>query len=243
MMMAISTSYGGREAITPQAIADGAGDAWLIGLGGAIAASHNVTYVRLMAEMDNVNNPYSDCGRGPSHSTDAFKQAWRRTTLILRGGSLRHIDAVLKRLGLPRLRTRSNLPVAPVSMLWVPMVASNCGPGPAAYFPGHNWVDWVGTDFYSKFPNWAGLNAFYREFPGYPFVFGEYALWGADDPAFVNELFGWSFSHPRTRMLIYNQGALTSGPFRLAQYPGGALALRHQLASSRFPAYASEWSR
>src|ERR1039458_4874158 len=28
------------------------------------------------------------------------------------------------------------------------------------------YVDWVGTDFYSKFPNFTGLDTFYKEFPG-----------------------------------------------------------------------------
>ena len=28
------------------------------------------------------------------------------------------------------------------------------------------YVDWVGTDFYSKFPNFAGLDAFYKRVPG-----------------------------------------------------------------------------
>jgi hypothetical protein len=246
MMMEISTSYGGIEAITPQGIADGAGDAWLIGLNQAIYASHNITYVRLMAEMNNYNNPYSadnanGSSRGPSHSPAEFKLAWKRTTLILRGGSLAHINSVLKRLGLPRLRATANLPRPKVSMLWVPMVGSNAGPGPAAYWPGKAWVDWVGTDFYSKFPNWSGLNGFYSQFNGKPFVFGEYALWGQDSPSFINQLFVWARSHARVRMLIYNQGAATDGPFRLRRYPAGAAALRHQLASSRFPAYAPEW--
>ncbi len=248
MMMMISTAFGSSEAITPQGIAQGAGDGWLIGLNRAIAASHNITYIRLMSEMDNFNNPYAATGehggsRGFSHSPLEFRQAWKRVTLILRGGSLRHIDAVLKRLGLPRLHSGSDLPTPPVSMMWVPMVASNGGPGPAAYFPGRNWVDWVGTDFYSKYPNFAGLNAFYNAFPGYPFVFGEYALWGGDDPGFVNALFGWAFTHPQVRMMIYNQGAMTNGPFRLNLFPLAAAALRLELANARFPAYAPEWRR
>jgi hypothetical protein len=51
-MMAIGTGFGAREAITPAGIAAGRGDAWLTGLNKAIFESHNVTYVRLMAEMD-----------------------------------------------------------------------------------------------------------------------------------------------------------------------------------------------
>jgi hypothetical protein len=160
----------------------------------------------------------------------------------MRGGPLAHIDAVLKRLRLPALHTGSDLPKPRVSMMWVPMVAANCGPSTAAYWPGSAWVDWVGTDFYSKFPNWAGLNAFYSAYGGKPFAFGEYALWGGDNPGFINELFRWTYTHPRTRMLVYNQGGATNGPFRLKQFPAGASALRHQLASPRILAFAPEWA-
>ena len=57
--------------------------------------------------------------------------------------------------------------------------------------PATAYVDWVGTDFYSKFPNFTGLDAFYKAFAGKPFAFGEWAIWGGDNPAFVDELFKW----------------------------------------------------
>ena len=50
--------------------------------------------------------------RGPAHSTFAFRQAWKRVTLIMRGGSLAHIDAVLARLHMPPLRTDQQPPHA-----------------------------------------------------------------------------------------------------------------------------------
>lgn len=99
----------------------------------------------------------------------------------------------------------------------------------------------VGTDFYSKFPNFAGLNTFSREFAGFPFAFGEYAMWGGDDPAFIRQLFGWIRGHRQVRMVIYNQGLMTDGPFRLSRFPASARALRAALGSSRFPAFAPEW--
>jgi hypothetical protein len=249
-MMAITTAYGSREAITPGGIAAGGGDAWLIGLGSAIAQSNNITYVRLMAEMDGNWNPYcaynaNGTRRDAAHSTASYRRAWKRVTLILRGGSVAAIDQELRRLKMPRLRTSAaTLPQGKVAMLWVPQVAGAPdvpGNSPRAYWPGRQWVDWVGTDFYSKFPNFSGLNAFYAAFRHKPFVFGEYALWGADDPGFINSLFGWVSSHARARMLIYNQGAISDGPFRLYRYPRGAAALRHWLGGSRFPAYAPEF--
>jgi hypothetical protein len=89
----------------------------------------------------------------------------------------------------------------------------------------------VATDFYSRFPNFAGLERFYRAFGGKPFAFGEWALWDRDDPAFVHRLFGWVRSHPRVRMMVYNQGAQRGGPFDLGRYPRSRAAIRTETRS------------
>jgi len=57
-----------------------------------------------MAEMNQANNTYAafdrdGSARGPSHSTRAFKQAWRRTTLILRGDTRGIEDRLARRRG------------------------------------------------------------------------------------------------------------------------------------------------
>ena len=119
-------------------------------------------------------------------------------------------------------------------MLWVPQVAGSpdvAGNEPRDYWPGSAWVDWVGTDFYGKYPNFSGLTSFYNAFAGQPFVFGEWALWGSDDPAFVDALFGWIGSHPRTRMLIYNQGITGYGAVSAVVVP--ACGTRAEAAAGR----------
>ena len=247
LMVHVSTTngYGAREVITPGAIAAGQGDDYLLRLNRRIAAHGRPTYVRFLAEMNQVNNAYSAYDRsgrpkGGAHSTAAFKQAWRRATLILRGGPVARIDARLAALRLPAVRGVAGdavLPVPPVAMAWVPQTRGTPDvPGnlPAAYWPGARYVDWVGTDFYSRFPRFDWLSQFYARFRGKPFVFGEWALWGADDPAFVRSLFAWVERHPRVRMLLYNQGGLTDGPFRLNRYPRARAALRRALADPRY---------
>ncbi|MGI8573173.1 MAG: hypothetical protein ACR2L9_11200 [Solirubrobacteraceae bacterium] len=249
LMIMISTQSGTQEMITPQQIAQGDGDAWLIAMNRAMYGSGLVTYVRLMAEMDAYWNDYSAYNadgsyRGKAHSQAAYRNAWRRVTLILRGGKLPAIDAQLRRLRMPPLRAGSDLPQPKVAMLWVPQTSGAPdvrGNQPSNYWPGRQWVNWVGTDFYGKFPNFSGLSSFYNSYRGFPFVFGEWALWGADDPGFVGQLFGWVGSHPRTRMLIYNQGVNPAGPLRLTLYPRAASELRRRLASPRFPAFAPEF--
>jgi hypothetical protein len=166
--------------------------------------------------MDAYWNPYSAYNengtfRGADHSTQAFRQAWRRISLILRGGAVRVIDAKLRALRMPALPATaalapgSTLPSAPVAMLWVPQVwgaPDTPQNAPQAYYPGDRYVDWVGTDFYSEWPNWTGLDRYFARFPDKPFVFGEWAITGRDDPKFVGQLFGWVRLHPRVRILM-----------------------------------------
>jgi len=228
-MVHISTKGGnGREYITPRAIAMGHGDAHIVHLTRVFGDSGQVVYVRLMAEMNGSWNPYSAYGpgyKGGAHSIRNFRQAWRRIVLIMRGGPV------------PRPK---------VAFLWVPEVSGDPnvpGNSPRAYWPGGRYVDWVGTDFYSKFPNYRGLNAFYHQFRGKPFVFGEWALWGEDNPGFVRGLFGWIKSHRRVRMVMYTQGSHPSeSPFELSRFPHGAAALRQELRSPLFAPLAPEFS-
>lgn len=221
LMLHLSTynGPGTKERITPAQIARGDGDDFLEHLNARIVEHGAPVYLRLMAEMNGHWNPYSAfsaSGRArPGHSTRDFVRAWR------------HIARKLRANG------------AQVALQWVPQVAGapdTTANSARAYWPGAAYVDWVGTDFYSRFPNWAGLERFYREFGGKPFVFGEYAVWGRDDPGFVTKLFAWSRAHPRVRMLVYNQGFQPDGPFRLKRYPSSRRALRALLASPRYPA-------
>lgn len=202
-----------------------------------------------MAEMDGYWNPYCAFGpdgrsRGASHSTAEFRRAWRRSVTIVRGGPLAAVDRRLAALGLPPVHgAGGDLPRPRVAFLWVPQVAGapdTAANAPRAYWPGRRWVDWVGTDFYSRYPNFAGLERFYRAYGTLPFAFGEWAIWGRDDPAFVRGFLGWVGRHPRVRMILYNQGNNPVGPFRLSRYPASAGALRAGLRGRRFPAYAPE---
>jgi hypothetical protein len=250
LMLHISTThgYGQPEHVTPLGIARGQGDSYLLALNRKIAEFGEPVYVRLMAEMNQTNNAYcafnrNGSSRGPAHSTAAFKNAWRRAALILRGGPVSAIDAELAGLHLPPVAGKDGgdlLPEPQVSLLWVPQtegspaIARNSA---RAYWPGARYVDWVGTDFYSKFPNFSKLETFYRDFKK-PFVFGEWALWGGDDPGFVSRLFRFVNTHRRVQMMLYNQGNDPNGPFRLKRFPRARAAIRHQLRSARYLASA-----
>jgi hypothetical protein len=252
----LSTARGGhgQSVLTPRGIAYGGGDPYLLRLARLIARSRRVTYIRLMAEMNNFENPYCSVSgrgvaRGRSHSPAAFRQAWRRAALILRGGVVSRIDRRLRRLGLPPLRTsRRELPRPSVSLMWNPFTAglpNVAGNGPGAYWPGSAYVDWVGTDLFANSPNFRGLERFYwdRRWRHKPFMLGEWALWGREDPGFVRRLFGWIRTHRRVRMEVYNQGAHHLGYLSLRSFPNSARELRRQMRDRRFAAYPPELRR
>ena len=248
LMLALSTAQGQDQpgSISPGDIAAGHGDRWLVALRKDLAAFGGPVYLRPMGEMNNCHNAYAplNCNgrsRGPSHSAKAFIAAWRRIATIMRGSGEERIEARLRALGQPGLRVPAGaLPAARIALVWSPMTGGSpmvSALDPARFWPGRRWTDWVGTSFYSRYPNFQYLTPFYRRFSEryrMPFMFAEWAMWENGDPGFVRQLMSWTREHPRTRMLVYNQGKDPAGPFRLGQFPSAAQALRDGLGARRF---------
>jgi hypothetical protein len=254
LMLHLGTSKGQNlpETLSPGDIARGHGDRFLVGLTRDIAGVGSPVYIRLLGEMNNCNNPYSaySCGGGRrdgDHSQSSFKRAWKRTYLIMHGGDVAAINARLAALHLPPVQANATtLPQPQVAFVWAPMTggAPNIAAlRPQRYWPGGRWVDWVGTSFYSRFPNFAGLGPFYKAFAvgkNKPFAIAEWAIWGSDAPGFAGQLFDWVAHHKRVRMMQYNQGGQAGGIFRLSHYPAAARVIRKRLGSTRFVAFADE---
>jgi hypothetical protein len=250
-MISIGTSkgYGEPEIISPQAIANGEGDSYPLNLNSAIAQWDQPVYLRLMAEMNGHWNAYSAYNadgtfRGPAHSPTAYRQAWRRFALIVRGGPVATINAQLIQLGMPPIQATvpEVLPVPKVALMWVP----HSSPTPnihanrwQVYWPGKKYVDWVGTDIFSTAPNWTNLTRLYEGYKHKPFVVGEYAPFGEDDPSYVKTLFRWSRSHKRSKMLVYYQGFENDPTFNIANFPAARGVLRGRLAGPRFVPFAT----
>jgi hypothetical protein len=234
---------GGGEAISPAAVAGGAGDAYFLWLNRELAASRQITYVRPFAEMNHASNVYSAYAggsyRGASHSPAKFRQAFRRAVLILRGGPLAAIDARLRGLGMPPVRAAgAALPVPAVAILWCPHAVSSpaaAGNSPSAYNPGGAYFDWACADIYSSGSPFDHLSRVYSASGGKPFAIGE---WGfdtySDSPGFVSAIYRWVRSHPRTRMVLYNQGNRPGSGLRLQRSPRSVATLRRLLASPVF---------
>jgi hypothetical protein len=250
LMLHLSTAPGQDEpgTISPGEIAAGRGDRWLLALRRDLAAFGGPVYLRFLGEMNNCHNAYaplscSGRSRGPRYSASAFVAAWRRTAVIMRSPTVEQADAALRRLHQPPLdASEGPLPPARIALAWTPMTAGSpmvSALDPARFWPGRRWLDWVGTSFYSRYPNFRWLTPFYERFAARrhaPFMFAEWAMWENGDPGFARQLLAWTRAHPRTGMLVYNQGKDPRGPFRLARFPAAAGVLRDALAGGRFSA-------
>ncbi len=261
-MLTIQTGPGYQTPtpISPRDIAMGEGDAYLIFLNRMFRDFGRPAYVRAMPEPNGYWNPYSPYNsdrtpRGPENKQGWYRLAWRRMVILIRDGGTKHrVNQRLAGIGLPPIqksrghRVPDKLASPPVAFVWVPQtfgspdIPSN---RPRHFWPGRNYVNWIGADFYSKFQTWWALDRFYRSFGRKPFAFGEWGVWGVDDPTFVRRFFKWQRSHKRVRMMVYYNGGLSGGdnPFDIGLFPRSQAVLRKQLDRRGYPGYAPEWRR
>ena len=168
---------------------------------------------------------------------------------MTRGGqTLEGINATLAELGLPPLnRTKGEaptaLPLAPVSIIWSPLPAGSPrvkGNFPGNYWPGSKWVDWVGTDFYSKYPVWDDLEKFYNgaQWRNKPVAITEWAMQEEADPQFVKQLISWVVTHKRVQMLTYYQGFGVGNTYEASLYPRSVNMIRKKIRRANFLDYA-----
>lgn len=243
------------ELITPQQIAQGQGDDYLLQLNAFFSKRGLRAYIRPLGEPNRCRNVWSGvtCDgkmKGGEHAPVWYKQAFRRIVTIVRGGGTAdEINATLAGINLPPLsRTKGpnpkSLPAAPVATIWSPLPAGSPrvkGNWPGNYWPGPRWVDWVGTDFYSQYPHWRDLDRFFRQprWRGKPFSLTEWAVAGKDDPRFTRQLIAWIVKRPRVRMFVYYRGfGATGNPYALGLYPRTANTLRKKIRRASMPPYA-----
>lgn len=238
-----ATRVSDRRKLSPGRLAGGTADSIYLSYSGQANAAGVPVWIRPMQEMNGYWMSYcafnaNGTRRNASHSTRSYKRAFRRIAIIMRGGTRAEINAGLHAAGLPRLQ--APLPVtgiAPsglVAMVWNPQGAGAPnvrGNGPHAYWPGKNYVDYVGDDLYDQGfrAYWKGMQPLYNY--GKPFILGEWAPWGIDDPTFVSRVFNWVKTHPRTAALVYYDYSST---FALRTKPRSLKAYRTLAARTRF---------
>ena len=199
-----ANKYG--EAITPAGIARGKGDRVLIDIAQALDRFGSFAYVRPYAEMNGHWNPYSAYNsngsyRGAAHSTKNFRRAFRRTYLIVHGGSVADINAKLVASGMPKLDRTNDLPLNDVKVIWNPQgfgspdLKANSAD---SYYPGDKYVDVVANDLYDfgRGVEWEANLDLYRGHPDKPYAIGEWGLGpGIDHPDFVQKMANFVSNH------------------------------------------------
>jgi hypothetical protein len=215
-------------------VASGAHDAWLVEVARELNGSGVATWVRPMAEMNGHWNPwcaYTESGRskGAAYSTTAYRKAFRRIAVVMRGGTEGGIDKRLRAAGLAPLRVATDeiVPSGRVGIVWNPQGQGSPnvrGNQPVDYWPGDGYVDVVANDLYlgtNGRAYWPGMDALYAAHPNRPFLLAEWGSLGGDSAAFVHQVFGWARSHPRTIGLIgFDKGraSMRSRPRMRAAY-------------------------
>jgi hypothetical protein len=224
-----------KEVITPRGIARGYGDKYLIRISAAAHRFGSASYIRPLAEMNGHWNPYcaynsSGSYRGDAYSTKNFRKAFRRIYLIMHGGLRSDLNARLRNLGMPALKSTHDLPENPfVKVFWNPQgygspkIAKNSA---NSYYPGDKFVDVFGNDLYDigYRAAWEANLRLFKSHPSKPYVIGEWGLWGIDDPSFIRHMRRFVSAHPRVEALVWYKSQkgsifdLGSKPKSLAAY-------------------------
>ena len=242
-------------------------------------------FVRIDQEMNAHWFPWSsynaDGSQRPS-GPDDFRDMWKRMVVVLRGGKVADVNARLAAEGLPPLDPQARMPswmnlpsttdpngVLPsasnVAFVWNPYDAPGwpdvAGNRWADYYPGDEYVDWVGQTTYNTVWNTGAgstpkapvpgtidkrfewMDAFYQEFSvghGKPYMMGEWGLESApgygspDNPAYIDRVLKWAEGKPEVKALI----SFDNGRHKLAgadtAYPNSAAALSAGLKGERY---------
>jgi hypothetical protein len=240
-MIHIGTGHLARtEAITPLAIAQGNGDAFLVALNQAIAEYGGLVYLRLLSEMNHFSHFHSafnanGSSRGAAYRPEVFRKMFARMHLLLHGGPAAKMNSrLVGKLGLPTY-AGEDLPSNPPSRLrviWNPL-----GGGQPAitknahyqFYPGDRYLEIVGNDLYGAVGQFAQpqnevLYAFAREHRK-PFALPEWGVKSTDYPAFVRYVCTFLRTHAGIELAAYFKSQ-PGGMFDLANKPGSRQVYR-----------------
>jgi hypothetical protein len=241
---------------TQASIARGDVDRYILGRAAEARRYAKPLFLRLNWEMNGDWMPFSRLdsegrarrGNGYAH----FRNAWRRTVILFRGGTRKEINAKLRRLRLPGLRARiaKVAPTPNVAWVWTP---ASKAPWPQEnvhrYYPGDTYVDWVGVDWYGTSGEGAhgkraagvrGPNEIYDRYSGpqsrgrKPFLIGEWGVFGQDRPEWVADMFDWIEARSEVKAALYFNVRASDQNSQLQDFPASAQVYRERIVSPRW---------
>jgi hypothetical protein len=241
---------------TQASIRRGEIDPYILGRAAEARRYGKPLFIRMNWEMNGDWMPYSrlDAQGRPreGNSYARFRDAWRRTVILFRGGTKVEIDRRLRAQGMPPLKANVEevAPVTNVAWAWVPASkAPHKGENVHKYYPGDAFVDWVGVDWYGTdgvdaHARRAGLpkgpNEIYDRYSGpastgkKPFMLGEYGVFGKDRHEWLTDMFDWMESRPNVKAALYFSVPAADQNSRLSDFPLSAQVFRNRIAAPRW---------
>ena len=207
-----------NEVITPEAIAQGKGDSYLIALNHAIASWGKGIYVRPMGEMNNPGAFYGGYNangtpKDAAHAPARYREAFARIYVILHGGNIDLVNLKLKRLGLPAVQGEVPLPnpFPQLRVIWSPLAGSSVAGRrqraeqllPRQLVRRRRRRRHLRRELHRAVVD--GLDSLYSmaQQHGKPFSIPEAGLTDVDDPAFITRLCSFVDTHAATELFAY----------------------------------------
>lgn len=251
---------------TSRSIARGDIDAYLLDRAADARAYGEPLFIRPNWEMNAYFFPWGAYDRDgearPGNSHAQYRNSWRRIVILFRGGTRAAINAKLAALGMPGVATAHArvAPVPNVAWVWNANFASNPASDDVfAYWPGDEYVDWTGVDWYpygagdglhaAQATAPGGPNDVYARYSGpsstdeKPFLIGEWSGRHADRPTWTADMFDWMQARPKVKGHVYFNYPARVGDHRLERHRRAARVFRHRVEDPRYLTTTADVSR
>ncbi|RYG58340.1 hypothetical protein EON80_27255, partial [bacterium] len=208
-------------------IANGAWDDYFIEAARTVRDFKLPVFISVNHEMNGTWYPYSQAYPGSKTTAADYVEAWKR------------IVSIFKREG-----------AGNAAFVWSPNVPDVGGIPYTSYYPGDDYVDWVGISFYSG-NTMSAMDEIYRQLaPRKPFFITEWAT--APEKNKFNSLFPGEFDwirqffaaletrYPRVKAISWFNWQNGDGDYRLTRVPAQAKAYAQDIAAPRYKSNAGD---
>lgn len=210
-----------KNAADLRKIALGAWDAYFQDAAGVVRDFGGPVFISIDHEMNGTWYPYSQAYPNSGVTANDFVTAWRRIVTIFRQNGANN-----------------------AAFVWSPNVPDVGGVPFTAYYPGDDYVDWIGVSFYSGNDPMA-MSTIYRTYSAKkPFFVTEWATAPEKsrynprfpgDAAWVKQFFGaLTTLYPRVKAISWFNWNKNDGNYTLTRVPDQTTTYAQNIAASRY---------